>query len=92
MAGLGVMLLVRSRWRRLGRLRHAARVPTRVPPALDRPPLAVQRVLFAALLASCLTIPSNWTRDVPAHYGARHPGLQHWWLYPPLDTSPRPTR
>jgi phosphatidylglycerol:prolipoprotein diacylglycerol transferase len=90
MAGLGVVLLVRSRWRRLGRLRHRARAP--VPPALDRPPLAVQRVLFAALLGFCLTIPSNWTRDVPAHYGARHPGLQHSWLYPPLDTSVRPAQ
>jgi phosphatidylglycerol:prolipoprotein diacylglycerol transferase len=88
MAALGVVLLIRSRLRRLGRLHHEAAVPTPITAALDRPPHVAQRVAFAGLLAFCLTIPSNWTRDVPAHYGARHPGLEHSWLYPPLDTAP----
>ncbi len=39
----------------------------------------------------CLTIPSNWTQDVPARYGGRHPGLGHSWLYPKLDTAPPAT-
>ena len=49
-----------------------------------------QRLAFAGLLLFCLTIPSNWTQDVPARYGARHPGLEHSWLYPEIDTAPPP--
>ena len=89
MALLGAALLYRSRLRRQGRLRSGAAYappPGRSP---DTPPLAVQRVAFAGLLACCLTIPSNWTQDVPARYGGRHPGLEHSWLYPAIDTTPR---
>ena len=39
---------------------------------------------FAALLAFPLVIPSDWTQDVPEHYGKRHPGLQHSTLYPAI--------
>jgi hypothetical protein len=39
------------------------------------------------LLLFCLTIPSNWTQDIPARYGKRHTGLQHSWLYPQIDTA-----
>ena len=89
MALLGAALLYRSRLRRLGRLRRGAEY---APPAgrpSDAAPLAVQRLAFAGLLACCLTIPSNWTQDIPARYGARHPGLEHSWLYPAIDTTPR---
>ena len=41
--------------------------------------------LLAALLAGALVLPSDAARDVPAVYGARHPGLEHSALYPPLD-------
>jgi hypothetical protein len=47
-----------------------------------------QRVALALLLLFCLTIPSNWTQDVPAHYAGRHSGLRHSWLYPAIDTAP----
>jgi hypothetical protein len=40
---------------------------------------------FAAILLFVLTIPSDATRDVPATYGARHPGLEYSALYPRLD-------
>ncbi len=88
MAMVGAALLYRSRLRRLGRLRHGGvRVP---PPGVprDAPPLAAQRLAFAVLLACCLTIPSNWTQDIPARYGDRHAGLEHSWLYPEIDTAP----
>ena len=88
MAGLGVILLVRSRLRRLGRLRGAAAVPRPLADGADRPPLLAQRLAFACLLALCLTIPSNWTQDVPARYGGRHPGLVHSWLYPAIHWAP----
>jgi phosphatidylglycerol---prolipoprotein diacylglyceryl transferase len=43
-----------------------------------------RRALFVALLLFALVIPSDWTQDVPARYGARHPGLVHSAIYPPL--------
>ena len=101
MAGLGAGALYRSRLRRLGRLKRTAgwglatatvtdRTGDAAPTARrdDATPLVSQRLAFAGLLAFCLTIPSNWTQNVPARYGARHPGLEHSWLYPPIDTAP----
>jgi phosphatidylglycerol:prolipoprotein diacylglycerol transferase len=89
MAALGVLLLIRSRLRQLGRLGGRAR-PVPVAPGADAPPLWTQQVGFAALLAFCLTIPSNWTQNVPVRYGNRHPGLTHSWLYPDIDWAPPP--
>ena len=89
MAALGAVLLVRSRWRRQGRLRHRAAEPVPLAAGLDRAPHPLQRAALAAMLLFCLTIPSNWTQDVPARYGRRHPGLEHSWLYPAIDTAPR---
>jgi phosphatidylglycerol:prolipoprotein diacylglycerol transferase len=88
---LGMGLLIRSRLRRLGRLggSSVARGATSRPAPPDVAPRLAQRVALAVLLIFCLTIPSNWTQDVPARYGTRHPGLEHSWLYPPLDTRPR---
>jgi hypothetical protein len=48
---------------------------------IGRPSIA-QRAALAAALLFCLTMPSNWTRDIPTRYGKRHPGLQYSWLYP----------
>ena len=41
-----------------------------------------KRALLAALLIGALVIPSDAARDIPAAYGARHPGLSHSALYP----------
>jgi phosphatidylglycerol---prolipoprotein diacylglyceryl transferase len=88
MAALGVVLLIRSRMRRLGRLAplpiHAASSGD----AHDGPPHPGLIIALAVLLFFCLIIPSNWTQDVPAHYAARHGGLHHSWLYPEIDTAP----
>jgi hypothetical protein len=86
MSALGVGLLIRSRLRRLGRLR-----PTRGPGPLpvDAPPRRWQQLTLVVLLAGCTTVPSNWTQDIPKRYGARHAGLAHSWLYPEIDTAPR---
>jgi phosphatidylglycerol:prolipoprotein diacylglycerol transferase len=98
MAAIGVVLLVRSRLRRLGRLKSKARMADPLAPGADAPAHWAQRVGFSCLLAFCLTIPSNWTQNIPLRYGARHPGLTHSWLYPPIDwappaaTTPAPTR
>ncbi len=88
MALLGIVLLYRSRQRRLGRLAPRA-TPARA--AADRRESWGQRLAFAGVLLFSLAIPSNWTQDVPARYGARHPGLTHSWLYPAIDTrAPAP--
>ena len=36
------------------------------------------------LLVLPTVIPSDWTQDVPARYGARHPGLTHSAMYPEI--------
>jgi phosphatidylglycerol:prolipoprotein diacylglycerol transferase len=92
MALLGLVLLARSRLRRLGRLAGHATRPTRSSPIADIPPRRWQSFAFACVLVFCLTIPSNWTQDVPARYGKRHPELKHSWIYPQVDTAPRPDR
>lgn len=91
MASAGVALLVRSRMRRLGWL---AATPSLAPVSVTPPgqaPSAFQRVAFAGLLAFCLVIPSNWTQNIPARYGTRHPGMENSWIYPAIDTSPPET-
>jgi len=50
------------------------------------------RMLFAALVLFSLTMPSDWTQDVPARYGKRHPGLHHSSLYPRIDARPAKER
>jgi hypothetical protein len=50
-----------------------------------RPSSLLARWTCGALLVFCLTIPSDWTQDIPRRYGARHPGLEHTWLYPPIE-------
>jgi len=66
------------------------------PPAAGEPapgpfdaagPRPWQRFAFAALLLLVLVIPSDATRDVPATYGRRHPGLEHSRIYPSLEPS-----
>ena len=78
MALIGVVLLIRSR------LRSGAAAAK---PLSENAPLASQRVAFVLLLVFCLTLPSNWTQNVPERYGDRHAGLEHSWLYPDIDTA-----
>ena len=89
MTALGGVLLIRSRMRRLGLLEPPMKSSSS-PQTIDGSPRPVQRVTLALTLLFCLTIPSNWTQDVPAHYSRRHSGLRHSWLYPQIDTAPPP--
>jgi phosphatidylglycerol:prolipoprotein diacylglycerol transferase len=82
MALLGLALMLSSS--RTGRpgsgttcVPGAARTP-------DGVPLWFKRLCYALLLAFCLVLPSDWTQDVPARYGKRHPGLEHSGWYPPM--------
>jgi phosphatidylglycerol:prolipoprotein diacylglycerol transferase len=84
---IGVVLLMRSRLRRLGRLRSSKDETADWGPLVEEEPLAFQRIALVGLLAFCLTLPSNWTQNVPERYGDRHAGLEHSWLYPDIDTA-----
>jgi phosphatidylglycerol:prolipoprotein diacylglycerol transferase len=90
MAALGAALLYRSRLRRLGRLAPRSVSPPDAARVADVKASGLQQAAFVCLLIFCLTIPSNWTQDVPARYGKRHSGLSHSWLYPEIDTRARP--
>ena len=82
MAVAGCALVVRS---------HLKNRPRQIvqKPASDRKPGVAQQMAFAGVILFSLLIPSNWTQDVPARYGRRHPGLRHSIAYPPIDTQPR---
>ncbi len=49
------------------------------------PKISVRKFGFAALVLLPLMIPSDATRDVPFTYGKRHAGLEHSWIYPPIQ-------
>lgn len=86
MAGVGAILLVRSHLRRRGVLgRRGVSGADLV--AAERAPAVWQQAALAAVLLLSLTIPSNWTQDVPARYGDRHRGLQRSWVYPHLGPT-----
>ena len=55
--------------------------------ARERP--ASARLAFAALVLLALAIPSDATRDIPARYSRRHPGLSYSWLYPRIGVEPQ---
>ncbi len=52
-------------------------------PPTTRGALWFRRVVLVALMLFSLTLPSDWTQDIPARYGKRHPGLHYSILYPP---------
>ena len=84
MALLGLALIVRCSRRGRGPVGRQRELPAAAPAADRVGRVWVKRVCYALLLAFCLVMPSDWTQDVPARYGKRHPGLQHSRWYPPL--------
>jgi len=83
MSVIGLLLLI---WFYL----RGRRLPTARSAASPRPAMGNQgiliwrRPLFMLVLLFCLTMPSDWTQDIPARYGARHPGLHYSVIYPPI--------
>ena len=81
MSVAGVALLWRNRRRPMAR------------PVMPRTPepasgLWWRRALFAAVVLVSMVIASDATRDIPAKYGTRHPGLEHSRMYPPIPSPP----
>ena len=82
MSVAGVALLWRNRRRPMAR--------ATVPVALENPGgLWWRRGLLAAVILGSLVIASDATRDIPATYGKRHPGLEYSRVYPPIPDPPR---
>ena len=52
------------------------------PPEADS--LLWRKVALVLICCATLVIPSDATRDIPATYGDRHPGLEHSWIYPDI--------
>lgn len=85
---LGLVLIIVPLWRRHGWAEATvARAPV-VEESRVSAGVGWRRFLFALLLLFSLVLPSDWTQDVPARYGKRHPGLRHSAIYPRIDTSP----
>jgi phosphatidylglycerol---prolipoprotein diacylglyceryl transferase len=78
-AGLGLLA-----WSR--RNSNVASTPAVV--STNPPGSWLPRLAFAGLLVFCLTIPSDWTQDVPVRYGKRHPGIAYSILYRPIGGEP----
>ena len=78
MALLGALLIAYGIWRQVREL---------PPPARAQSVGWGPRLLLAGLLLLPAIIPSDWTQDVPERYGARHPGMVHSTLYPPIPSE-----
>jgi len=78
MSGLGLVLWVWFVKRRAGSPGGSSRLRA-------GSTLWPRRVAFAAILALCMTMPSDWTQDIPKRYGKRHPGLHYSKIYPPIE-------
>ena len=87
MAVGGLLIIVWSYRFPVGARGGAPGTPAEVPGALPRAPTWLRRIALVLLLLFCLLMPSDWTQDVPARYGKRHPGLHHSRMYPPLAVS-----
>lgn len=55
----------------------------------NAPRTPLRALAFAAIVALALVIPSDATRDIPARYGMRHPGLTYSAIYPRIEIEPQ---
>lgn len=86
MMALAGLLLMWWCWRRA---RHEGAVSQRVGSRAEISPadLWSRRLVLTLLLLFPLIIPSDWTQDVPARYGERHPGMEHSRVYPVIKPA-----
>jgi phosphatidylglycerol---prolipoprotein diacylglyceryl transferase len=80
---IGITLIVVNIYRL--RSHHNTSAPTRV--FESRKGLGWRKLALAVICTIPLVIPSDATRDVPATYGERHPGLEYSWMYPPIKAD-----
>jgi hypothetical protein len=73
--------------RRLGHVKTSPPIADDAEPVRDGSASLSQRAAFVSLVVFCLTMPSNWTQDVPTRYAGRHRGMSRTWAYPVIDTA-----
>lgn len=78
MVGIGILLLALNIYRT--RSLEAESTPQRTGDSQANP--GWRRVALVVCCLVPLVIPSDATRDIPAAYGERHPGLEYNWMYP----------
>ncbi|MDH3633858.1 MAG: prolipoprotein diacylglyceryl transferase [Gammaproteobacteria bacterium] len=66
---------------------NAPHVDRRAPGAESMSGLLIKKLMFVVLLILPTIIPSDWTQDVPARYGDRHPGMAHSKIYPEIPAG-----
>jgi phosphatidylglycerol:prolipoprotein diacylglycerol transferase len=81
--GAGMLIWLYRKARHTGAAERSPAVETRVATGPENG-LWLKRIVFGLLLVLPTIIPSDWTQDVPARYGARHPGITHSAIYPPI--------
>jgi hypothetical protein len=87
-SGIARLLVVMSWWRRLPPCPRATDARDPAARHTEWQALRWQPPAFSALLAFSLLLPSDWTQDIPARYGKRHPGLRHSAVCPRIGASP----
>ncbi len=50
-----------------------------------------KRIVFASVLLTPLTLPSDWTQDIPGRYGKRHARMHYSRLYPHIEGNIPPS-
>lgn len=81
--GSGMLIWLYRRARQADAAERPPGVETRVGTGSEKG-IWLKRIVFVLLLVLPTIIPSDWTQDVPARYGARHPGMEHSAIYPPI--------
>jgi len=84
---IGLVLFVTPLWKKRRRAETTVAHISLTEKNLMSADIGWRHLLFISLLLFSLTIPSDWTQDIPARYGKRHPGLQYSVLYPTISSS-----
>jgi phosphatidylglycerol:prolipoprotein diacylglycerol transferase len=83
MTVIGIGLLARFKWKGSRPETWEENFPARQKESSLRFPMS-KRAAAILLLVIPMSIPSDWTQDVPDRYGKRHPGMHHSFMYPPV--------
>ncbi|HUS12437.1 MAG TPA: prolipoprotein diacylglyceryl transferase [Pyrinomonadaceae bacterium] len=85
MAALGALLLFRFSRKGAAKAYKVLKTLSVSESSTDWRRLWLKRIVFASLLLFSLTLPSDWTQDIPARYGKRHAGMHYSRLYPHVE-------
>jgi len=84
--GIGLLIWCYSREKKPAQA-NTADARLKAPAAESTSGLWIKRLVFLLLLVLPTIIPSDWTQDVPARYGDRHPGMTNSKIYPEIPAD-----